>query len=183
MSHPAALPSAQGLQEHQMVMSGQHKSLTSPRLGTGAPAWHITSKGSSGWEDGTSHAICNLHKALQNREVAGDAGAVGPPVSVTAAPAGQCDTSCGKGERLQGGGLELSSANQRISPAVVALSGGRGFISPPMGSTDPLGAQPIYHAVLWARVWESAKVTKEQIPSLQTRMDTQECETLGQRRP
>lgn len=145
---------------------------------TGASAWHVTTQGSSGREDGPSCAVWTLQK----REAAGGAGAVGLPLSVPAAAVGQGNTSCGQAGRLQAGGLERSGANRGISPAAVALSGGRGFISPPMGSTDPLGAEPIYHAVLWARVWDSAKVTKEQIPSLQTWIGTQECDTLAQRR-
>lgn len=48
----------------------------------------------------------------------------------------------------------VSSGNQRISPAAVALSGWGRFISSSMGSTDPLSAQPIYHATDWARIWE-----------------------------
>jgi len=69
------------------------------------------------------------------------------------------------GAGWMGGFWTLSSGNQRISQAAVALSVGRGLISPSMGSADHLSAQPIYHAIQWARIQDFASHQKAN-PSL-----------------
>lgn len=128
------------------------------------------------------HRVLTLYTALQNGEVSGGQGTAGFGHSCLLL-CGSAIPPCGEEQQAQDGGggfWTLSSGNQRISPAAVALSGGEdSFLLPWAPQTLSVHSLFIMH---WARIRDSAEVIKKKIPPLQTHMDTQECDTTGQRR-
>lgn len=155
LSAPSTTAVSSRTQECELIMLGTARKL---HVLTRAATWQSCKQGWHQW-GGCSKLLYTQHCRMERCLRAEEWWDLGFGYSCL----GQRNTSLQWEAGQQRGGGEvwtLSSGNQRINSAAVTLPGGRGFISPSPGSTDPSTTQPIYHAVHSARIQDSAKVIK-----------------------